>query len=803
MPEKILVVDDDRLIREALRIVLQDEGFEVGTAGSGQEALEAARATPFDLVICDIRMSGMDGIQTLTSIKDLLPETRQIVITGFADPDAPVQAIKLGVDEYLMKPFTNEQFLSAVKKSLTRFLEKRRYEEALKKRQKAFLGILQTIATHLESKDPYWEGHAARVTSLSVELGRSLGLPPQKAEQVRMAAPLHDLGKVSIREALLHQTEKLAEEEREEFKRLPQRAGEILAPLEELREVVTALVHQKEWFNGEGVPDGLMGEEIPVESRIIALAEAYDSLTHSRPYREAYSPQESLSLLKKEAGERFDPDLVSLLEKIIAEAYPEQEGGVEHEETSLQRRRWLLTKLGDSYREHAAGRQEALQLARKAYEEALSLSSVSARHRETDLPLPHDRVTLHALLGLGWAQAFLGQEKAALTTSSQLLPLTEEGSLQRGHALALSGYVRGVAGEVEEGKGLLEEALSLFSQWERKEEYGTVSLLLASLFSRSPSLIKEKETFGKYLNTFLFLPEPSRSFLAAKYSPPLDSAIRAAKEHGIAFPGEEESLQPLQPSPPLVMTGFGKFQVTVSGKILEERDWKTKKSKYLFAYLVSQRGKDVGEEKILDIFWPDSPMEKGRQSLYTAMTHIRNTLEPLNERAEREGAELIRSARGFYRFQPSLPYLYDVQEFETAVLEGNKAFLSGKEEEALPFYQNAESWYQGEFLEGYYGDWAQIIREQLNGDLIQILVRLTRYYQDKGKHQIAIEYGNKILEHDNCHQEGYLLLMKAFAGMGRAEEAVRLYYRCARVLMEELNLSPSMELTAYYMRCKG
>ena len=116
MPEKILVVEDDPLMLGALEILLLDEGYEVTTAASGREAIQRAREDHFDLVVCDVRMAEMDGIETLSNLKQQQPDSRSIVITGYASPDVPIQAIKLGVDDYLMKPFDDRQFVQSVRR---------------------------------------------------------------------------------------------------------------------------------------------------------------------------------------------------------------------------------------------------------------------------------------------------------------------------------------------------------------------------------------------------------------------------------------------------------------------------------------------------------------------------------------------------------------------------------------------------------------------------------------------------------------------------------------------------------------
>ena len=146
MAEKILVVEDDPLMLSALEILLEDEGYDVVTASSGMEAIEKARDESFDLVVSDVRMAEMDGIETLSNVKQQQPDARSIVITGYASPDIPVQAIKLGVDDYIMKPFDDRQFVASVKRCLESFKLQKAYASGLATQWKDFSSIIKLLA---------------------------------------------------------------------------------------------------------------------------------------------------------------------------------------------------------------------------------------------------------------------------------------------------------------------------------------------------------------------------------------------------------------------------------------------------------------------------------------------------------------------------------------------------------------------------------------------------------------------------------------------------------------------------------
>jgi putative two-component system response regulator len=354
LPEKILVVEDDPLMLGALEILLLDEGYEVATAASGKEAIQRAREDHFDLVVCDIRMAEMDGIETLSNLKQQQPDSRSIVITGYASPDVPIQAIKLGVDDYLMKPFDDRQFVQSVRRSLESFRLQRLYTRGLEQQWRDFTMIIRLLVEALEEKNPHLAGHSRRLADLSRRLARALGLPRDRQEVLELASFLHDIGTLDHQQELLRRAEALASEDRG---RIPETTTEkpeiLLTSLGSLRDVFRVILHHHEWFDGSGYPQGLRGEEIPLESRILCVAEAYDAMLGPRPQRQNLTVSEARKVMEREAGSHFDPEVVRVMLEVLSDAGNEEAASEEeddHEETlSRERQAQLMLGLAGSY----------------------------------------------------------------------------------------------------------------------------------------------------------------------------------------------------------------------------------------------------------------------------------------------------------------------------------------------------------------------------------------------------------------------------------------------------------------------
>ncbi len=330
---KCLVVDDEPRLRRVLVRLLEGEGFTCSEASSGTEALELMHHHQVPLVISDLRMPQMDGVTLLREILSRWPDTAVIVVTAVAEVESAVACLQLGALDYVAKPFHLDEVRARVMQALDKrrlILENRMYHEQLEQRvleqgrriEELSLERLQALVYCLEEKDLYLKGHSVRVTNYSVEIARAMALPPGVIDAVALGAELHDIGKIGVAESVLHKPGKLTQAEYRHIMQHPVIGARILAPM--MREAPTALAivrSHHERLDGKGFPDGLSGDEIPREVRIITVADSFDAMTSVRPYRPALSVQRALRELEDGRGVQFDPQAV---EAFLA-AFPDRE----------------------------------------------------------------------------------------------------------------------------------------------------------------------------------------------------------------------------------------------------------------------------------------------------------------------------------------------------------------------------------------------------------------------------------------------------------------------------------------------
>lgn len=363
-PARILVVDDERGPRESLRMILSGT-HEVITASHGAEALELLRTGPIDLVTVDLKMPGMKGDELMRAIRSERPQVEIIVITGCRSLETAVEGIRHGVFDYLTKPFDVVQVTASVERALARresrlrmisFLERigrvlghprdadlvldeldasplaqQRLRSVLAEpvllssagdrriAEPSPTGFLEILAETIESRDLFMRGHARRVAFLADLLAERLCLAREEREQVRIAAFLHDIGKVGASSGVLAGTALPEPSKNESIRAHPEIGERLLRPLGLGTSITIAHVirHHHERFDGRGYPDGLAGEDIPLGSRIIALADACDAMTCERPDRPGRLRPEILAELRAGAGTQFDPGLVGLFCPLI------------------------------------------------------------------------------------------------------------------------------------------------------------------------------------------------------------------------------------------------------------------------------------------------------------------------------------------------------------------------------------------------------------------------------------------------------------------------------------------------------
>jgi putative nucleotidyltransferase with HDIG domain len=315
MSHKVMIVDDEPAnLRLLERLFRRD--YQVISAGSGEEALRLLEQHDVALLITDQRMPGMTGIELLKRVAPLRPQMARIILTGYTDVTSLVEAINCGqVYKYVTKPWSNDDLRLTVARAIEHYETNRsRHELALTnerlvgRMKEMTRGFARAIADAMEAKDEYIQGHARRVRGYAAAVGRGLG--EGALEQLLLAAFLHDIGKISTPDHILLKPGPLTHEEGARMRQHARRGARMLTGIIGLEDAADAVLHHHEHFDGTGYPDGLSGEQIPLLSRIILVADAYDAMTSPRPFRDACSHVKAVAQLWKDAGVRFDPDIV-------------------------------------------------------------------------------------------------------------------------------------------------------------------------------------------------------------------------------------------------------------------------------------------------------------------------------------------------------------------------------------------------------------------------------------------------------------------------------------------------------------
>ncbi|MGH9553035.1 MAG: HD domain-containing phosphohydrolase, partial [Terriglobales bacterium] len=323
---KVLVVDDEVANVRLLKRVLGDE-YETLTAQSGQEGIDILKEQPVSLIITDQRMPGITGVQLLEQSLALRPDAIKILLTGYTDVQALIDAINAGhVYKYIPKPWDADELKLTVRRALEAFELKESNDRlivdlkhALAQLEELSTGAIRALADALDAKCDYTSGHSLRVSRFAVIIGRAIGLDDDHLKDIELAGILHDIGKIGVPESILWKPARLTPEEQKIMSQHPVTSAQIIGELKGLKRTREYVLHHHEYMDGSGYPDGLVGEAIPLGARIILVADAYDAMTTDRPYRKAIGHQNAIAELRKQAGKQFDSQMVEALISIIGE----------------------------------------------------------------------------------------------------------------------------------------------------------------------------------------------------------------------------------------------------------------------------------------------------------------------------------------------------------------------------------------------------------------------------------------------------------------------------------------------------
>jgi putative two-component system response regulator len=336
-PVTLLVVDDEEAIRNALRKFLVQQGYEVATAASGEEALEILQRQRITGMLLDVNMPGISGVELVPQIMELEPTIAILMLTAVNDATSAALCMQRGAFDYLIKPIDLGHLSRAIHHALQRRhtqlegqqinqwlkdevaarVAERRLEQA--NQERISIATLEALVNALEAKDPYLRGHSARVADLSAMVAAQAGCTDEQIEAVRTGGRLHDIGKIGIREEILNKQGPLTEAEYDHVKQHVTVGSQILSPLVHLGDVIAFVRSHHERWDGAGYPDRLKGEAIPLGARIIGAVEIFDALTTLRPYQEKMSPEVGVERMRDLVGTVIDPMVHRALEAVVAQ----------------------------------------------------------------------------------------------------------------------------------------------------------------------------------------------------------------------------------------------------------------------------------------------------------------------------------------------------------------------------------------------------------------------------------------------------------------------------------------------------
>jgi putative two-component system response regulator len=306
---KVLVIDDHGPTRDGLRALLEQAGYTVSTASDGSDGLRVFKGDSPDLVLLDVKMPGISGVDVCAELKAHRDTclTPVIMISAVGDRDNQLAALKAGADDFLNKPVDLEELYARVR-SLLRI---KRLTDDLESAELLFLSLGRIV----EARDPYTEGHCERLAQYAVAFGQELNLEQSDLDALHRGAFLHDIGKIAIPDRVLLKKSRLTRAEHALMKQHPVIGDDLCRTLRSLESVSPIVRHHHERCDGRGYPDGLAGDQIPFLAQIVRVVDIFDALTTHRPYRRAMSRVKALQILRQEA--RTGGCLESLVDRFV------------------------------------------------------------------------------------------------------------------------------------------------------------------------------------------------------------------------------------------------------------------------------------------------------------------------------------------------------------------------------------------------------------------------------------------------------------------------------------------------------
>ncbi len=328
---RILVIDDDHeMLKIVARILEEVPELEISCSSEPGQALNLLRERKFNVVLTDIIMPGLSGMDLLEQVSLLDADIQVILMTGFDNNSNMRRAVQLGAFDFLRKPFSAAELVLAVQQALNKnrlILQNKDYRDNLEQKIEArtiellhaknqleslYIKTIRSLINAIEVTDSFTAGHSERVTLISVCLGKLLHLSSEELQILQIGAMLHDLGKIGKISTIVSKHSRVSPLEYNKIKDHPHHGARILAPLDLPQAVHDIILQHHEWVNGSGYPNGLKADQISFLAKIVSVADSYDAMTSKRPYRANLSPQEAAKEIRSLAGTQFDPVISEL-----------------------------------------------------------------------------------------------------------------------------------------------------------------------------------------------------------------------------------------------------------------------------------------------------------------------------------------------------------------------------------------------------------------------------------------------------------------------------------------------------------
>lgn len=333
-PCPVLVIDDDPDLRDVMAEWVGADGCEVLRAASAGEALQLVHEHAVSVALCDVHLPDRDGFWFAEALHETRPETAVVLVTGYREVDWALRGLQIGAVDYLLKPFEQRTFSRALEAGLRQHRERRhrqflqdaraveladrhqRLTEALTSLPVRTTAEIRAVLDLLAFRQDEWRDHSRRVASLAVALASAVRMSPEQVTLVEQAALLHEVGRLVLPDSLLTRTGELSADERAYWRRVPTLAASLIDAVPALTGVASVVRSRFEQFDGRGYPRQLAGHQIPLASRVLAVADSYDAMRSPRPFRDALTRTQAEAELRRGSGTQFDPDLVQTFARL-------------------------------------------------------------------------------------------------------------------------------------------------------------------------------------------------------------------------------------------------------------------------------------------------------------------------------------------------------------------------------------------------------------------------------------------------------------------------------------------------------